>query len=168
MKYEYKQGALIFSLFPYYFCEVSSFTLRNKAKMRFLIVADFSLQQRGKYTESFLIISGFEKKMRLSQDFFIGCNNIVSRRQGLCFGAGDTRAATGKSVCIHHPRLRYAHLGLIRFDLFEVVNDGAAIPLQRFCQSMRSPRTASTQDGCVQTMPTCSADAMNRVPTICF
>ena len=136
--------------------------------MRFLIVADFSLQQRGKYTESFLIIKGFEKKTRLSQDFFYGCNHTVSRRQGLCCGAGNTRAATGKSVCIHHPRLRYAHLGLIRFDLFEVVNDGAAIPLQRFCQSTRSPRPASIQDGCVQTMPTCSADAMNRVPTICF
>ena len=50
-----------------HFCEVSSFTLRNKAKMRFLIVADFSLQQRCKYTESFLIISGFEKKTRLDR-----------------------------------------------------------------------------------------------------
>ena len=110
--------------------------------MRFLIVADFSLQQRGKYTESFLIIKGFEKKMRLSQDFFYGCNDTVSRRQELCFGAGDTRAATGESVCIHHPRLRYAHLGLIRFDLFEVVNDGATIPLQRFCHSTRSPRSS--------------------------
>ena len=68
-KHEYIQGMLIFSLFRFDFCEVSSFTLRNKAKMRFLIVADFSLQQRGKYTESFLIIKGFEKKMRLSQDF---------------------------------------------------------------------------------------------------
>ena len=114
------------------------------------------------------IIKNFHLPYTLSQDFFIGCNNIVSRRQGLCCGAGNTRAATGESVCIHHPRLRYAHLGLIRFDLFEVVNDGAEIPLQRFCQSTRSPWPASIQDGCVQGMPTCSADAMNRVPTICF
>ena len=48
--------------------------------MRFLIVADFSLQQRGKYTESFLIIKGFEKKTRLSQDFFImQCGRDESR-----------------------------------------------------------------------------------------
>jgi len=37
------------------------------------------------------------------------------------FGAGLSRTAEEGSVCIHHPRLRYAHLGLIRFDLFEVV-----------------------------------------------
>ena len=168
MKYEYKQGALIFSLFPYYFCEVSSFTLRNKAKMRFLIVADFSLQQRGKYTESFLIISGFEKKMRLSQDFFYRLLRHRFAAAGVML-RGWQYPRRDRGIRVHSPpqiTLRSSGVNKIR-------------PLRgrkRWCNNTtathlskpRSPRSASIQDGCVQTMPTCSADAMNRIPTICF
>ena len=75
----------------------------------------------------------------MSSFFWVGMGvihrmNEFRGEQMWCFGAHDTRAATGYIESIHHLRLRYAHLGLIRFDLFEVVNEGAVIPLQRESQ----------------------------------
>ena len=60
-----------------------------------------------------------------------------------CLGANNTRAATGEAESIHHPRLRCTHLGLISFDLFEVVNGGAVSPQQYGCQGPQTHSPAS-------------------------
>ena len=41
--------------------------------------------------------------------------------QVLGFGACSERTAAEDGVCIHYPRLRYAHLGLLRYRLFETM-----------------------------------------------
>ena len=41
-------------------------------------------------------------------------NDTLSRRQVLCFGAYDTRAATGETESIHHPRLRSSGVNKLR------------------------------------------------------
>ena len=91
---------------------------------------------------------------------------MFSGGQVMCFGAHDTRAATGEAESIHHPRLR-CHLGLISFDLFEVVNGGAVSPLQHGCQDPQTQSPASCHNAaCVGNADMrCGRGVNGRLPT---
>ena len=88
-----------------------------------------------------------------SMNFFIGYDESVPRWYGLVL-RGLYLAHRGEdSVCIHHPRLRYAHLGLIRFCLFEA----KIVRLRRmtFASLPRPPATPSKRRG-ILFLLTCS------------
>ena len=77
------------------------------------------------------------------QDFL---HQLRRGHSAVCQSSASARAYSAPrrdDVGIHHPRLRYAHLGLINFDLFEVVNGGVVSPQQHGCQGPQTQSPAS-------------------------
>ena len=73
----------------------------------------------GNLKQNYLFLSC---NIRLLHYFFASA--VRSQFRGVpnqCFGACSERTAAKDNVCIHHPRLRYAHLGLPRYRLFETM-----------------------------------------------
>ena len=90
--------------------------------------------------------------------FSIGCEVSLPQCASSVIGACSERTAAEDSICIHHPRLHYVHLGLIRFDLFEVVN-GEAYHCNAIVRAHSHKGQYHAMTQCAWAMPTCGADA---------